>query len=367
MKRALAVLLPLLCLLLLPLPALAAEGPAEYLDELASGLPSLFRDALPEDPTDREALAEAVGIRHLFEVALLGFGEASPLALGTLLAVLGLTLLYSLLGGMREHLGAGIAKAADAALGAALVLLLYERLSGVFLRASAYLRDLAALAKVSAPVMGGLWLAGGNTASAAVGGGGMAALSLLLETLCGEALLPLLRVMLGFLLVSAIGEVRTEGMATTVRNLYLTVMGFFSVLVMASQALGNALGTAGDSFSLRTMRFALGQMVPVVGGTVSGSLGTAMAAVALLRSTAGATVAAAILLPLLPLAAELILVRLTLSLSASLAGMLGAPLPVRLLRGFRSLLDLVLAAVALAGLLFLFLAATFARTLPALL
>ncbi len=367
MMRALAVLLPLLALLLFPLAASAAEAPTEYLDELAEGLPSLFRDALPADPTDREALTEAVGVRHLFEVALTGLREAAPPVLRTLLSVLGMTLLFSLVGMMREHIGAGVAKVADAALGSALVLLLYERLSGTLLRATSYLEDLSALAKVSAPVMGGLYLAGGNTASAAVGGGGMAALSLLLETLCGEALLPLLRVMLGFLLVSAIGEVRTEGVAATLRNLYITLLGFFSVLVLASQALGNALGTAGDSFSLRTMRFALGQMVPVVGGTVSGSLGTAMAAVALVRSTAGATVAAAILLPLLPLAAELILVRVALSLSASLAGMTGAAVAVRLLRGFRSLLDLVLAAVALAGLLFLFIAATFARTLPALL
>lgn len=366
MKRALALLLPLLLLLLLPLPVSAAETPDEHLEELQAGLPSLFREALPEDLSDREALSEAVGIRHLFEVLLSGLREAGPGVLRGLLSVLGMAVLFAVLGLLREQLGAGAARAAEGALGVMLVLLLYDRFFGCFLRASAYLEDLSLLSKVSAPVMGGLYLAGGNTAAAAVGGGGMAAVTLLLETLCGEALLPLLRVMLGFLLVSAIGEVRTEGVAATVRSLYLTAVGFFSMTVMAAQALGNALGTASDSFSLRAMRFALGQMVPVVGGTVSGSLGTAMASVALVRSTAGTTVAAAILLPLLPLLGELILSRMALSLAASLAGMLGAPLPVRLLRGFRSLFDLVLAAVALAGLLFLFLAATLARTLPAL-
>ena len=365
MKRALAILLPLLLFALLPL-ATSATSPEEYLATLYDSLPALSRDALPSDPADTEALLETVGVRHLVSVLLSGIEGATPALVRTLLTLMGLTLLFALLALLREGLGSA-ARVADAALGCVLVLVIYDRFSGLFERAAAYLADLCTLAEVSAPVMGGLYLAGGNTASAAVAGGGMAALSLLLELLSGRALLPLLRVMLGFLLVSAIGEVKTEGLTASLRTLFVTLLGFFSVLVMAAQALGHAIGSASDTLTLRTMRFALGQMIPIVGGTVAGSLGTAMASVALVRSTAGVTVAAAILLPLLPLLAELILSRMVLSLAGTVAGLLGAAAPVRLLRSFRSLFDLVLAAVAFAGLLFLFLAATLARTVPALL
>ena len=115
------------------------------------------------------------------------------------------------------------------------------------------------------------------------------------------------------------------------------------------------------------MRFATAQLVPIVGGTVSGALGTAAASVTLLRGVAGAGVAAAVLLPLLPVAAELILSRILLGLLASVAALVGAPAPARLFRSFRALFDLCLAAVAFAGLLFLFIAATLARTAPAVL
>ena len=192
----------------------------------------------------------------------------------------------------------------------------------------------------------------------------MAALSLLLDYLGGRALLPLLRVMMGFLLVSSVGEVRTEGVVTSLRNLYVTVLGFFSVLLVAAEALGGALATASDSFTLRSLRFAVGQMVPIVGGAVSGSFGTALASVGLIRSTAGATVAAAVLLPLLPLLLELMLSRLALSLLSGMAGILSLEVPRRLIGGFRALFDLSLAAVCFLGLAFLFVAASFARALP---
>jgi stage III sporulation protein AE len=171
--------------------------------------------------------------------------------------------------------------------------------------------------------------------------------------------------MLGFLLVSALGQVHTEGVTRTLRSLYITVLGIFSLLISASLALGTSLGSARDSLTLRSLRFAVGQMLPVVGGTVSGSLGAAMASLSLIRGTAGIGMAVAVLLPLLPIVAELFLVRASLSLLASFGEMLGVATPARLFRSYRALLDLVLAAVAMAGLLFIFLGATLSRCAPA--
>ena len=360
-----ALLLVMLLFLMPPVAASAAEDPSGYVSDLYEGLPSLSREMLPPSPEDTGALLETVGVRHLFEVLLSGLQKSAPPLLGSALSLLGMTLLFALLRPVRDGLGAGTARGCEAVLGVALVLSVWEHFSGCFTRAASYLADLSALSEVAAPAFGGLYLAGGNAGAAAASGGAMAALSLLLEYLAGAALLPLLRTMLGFLLVSAVGEVKTEGLVSSLRTLYVTVMGFFSVLIAAALALGNALGSAGDSYTLRTMRFAVGQMVPIVGGTVAGALGTAAASVTLLRGTAGVTVAAAVLLPLLPVVAELLLVRLLLGLLSSVAGLLGAAAPGRLFRSFRSLFDLVLAATAMAGLLFLFLAATLARTAPA--
>ncbi len=358
-------LLSLFLFVLLPTAASAAS-PEDLLSDLFAGMPSLAREALPDDPTDAAALGEAIGVRRLLESVITAAEGVLPRLASSMASLAGLTVLFAVLSLLSSSLGAGTARAATAVLGILLVLTAYDRFAGCFTHAATFLSELSALAEVAAPVMGGLYLAGGNTAAALAGSGGMAALTLLLERLGGTVLLPLLRIQLGFLLVSAIGEVRTEGMVTTLRTLYATLLGFFSVLTTASVAFGNALGAARDSLAMRSLRFAVGQMLPMVGGTVSGQMATLGAAVSLIRATAGIGCVAAILLTLLPVLLELLLSRFALSLLASLAGLLGAPTAVRLLRGFRALFDLCLAATAFSAMLFLFLAGLFARLSPAI-
>ncbi len=366
MKRLpVLLLLLLLSLLLLPLSA-SAKSPEELLSSLFEGMPSLAREALPEDPTDAAALGEAIGVRRLLESVLASVEGALPTLLSSMATLAGTVLLFAVLAEISASFGTATARVGSAALGILLMLTAYDRFSGCFDHAAAFLTDLATLAEVAAPVMGGLYLAGGNTAAALAGSGGMAALSLLLQHLGGTVLLPLLRIQLGFLLVSAVGEVKTEGMVTTIRNLYATVLGFFSVLVAASVAFGNSLGTARDSLTVRSLRFAVGQMLPMVGGTVAGQMSTIAAAVTLIRATAGIGCVGAILLTLLPVLVELLLARFALSLLASLSGLVGAPTAVRLFRGFRTLFDLCLAATAFSSMLFLFLSALLARSATAI-
>lgn len=366
MKR-LPLLLSLLLatLLLLPLRA-AAASPEELLASLFDGMPSLAREALPKDPTDAASLSETVGIRRLLENVLAAAEGVLPTLLSSMATLAGTVLLFAVLAEVSAAFGTATARVGAAALGVLLALVAYDRFSGCFANASAFLTDLATLAEAAAPVMSGLYLAGGNTAAALAGSGGMAALSLLLERLGATVLLPLLRIQLGFLLVGAVGEVKTEGMAGTLRNLYATLLGFFSVLIAASVAFGHALGTARDSLTMRSLRFAVGQMLPMVGGTVAGQMGTLAASVSLIRATAGVGCVAAILLTLLPVLVELLLSRFALSLLASLAGLCGAPTAVRLFRGFRSLFDLCLAATAFSSMLFLLLAGLLARAVPAI-
>lgn len=366
-RRALLLLFLLLFVFsLTAVVASAEQAPEDYLTELFEGLPDAARDVLPGDPTDAAALGESVGIRHLAGAVLSALEGQAPALFRSFLSLCGITLFFALLTLIRENIGSGASRVADAALGLLLVITAYDRLLGTFTRASSYLGDLGRMAEVAAPVMGGLYLAGGNTASAMAGSGAMAALSLILEHLCASALLPLLRVMLGFLLVSAIGEVRTEGIVGTLKSLYTTVLGFFSMLVSASLTFGNALGTASDSLALRSVRFTVGSMIPMVGGTVSAGLSTLGAGVALIRATAGIGCVAAILLTCLPVAVELILARMLLSLLGSFSGLLGAGTAVKLYKGLRSLLDLTLAAVAFSSMLFILIAAIFARCAPAI-
>ncbi len=331
-----------------------------------ASLPDLgIEDPLSEE--GNEELLHRLGIEYLFSLAIDSLSGEAPSALATLSTLLGIGLLLSLTALMREKLSSGTGKVLDGVLSISLVLFLYERFLGVFRLSEAFLTDLCALSDLFAPLMASLYLAGGNTAGATVGGGALFALSILLENLGAAVLMPLLRLLLGFLLVSAVGEIRTDGLVSSLKNLYTMLLSFGCMLTGAALSFQTVLGNAADSFTLRTVKFAVGNMIPTVGGTVSSGLSALASSVSFLRATAGGGVCAVLFAAALPSLVSLLLSRLCLSLSASFFELLGVGAPyVRLLRAFRALLDLCLAAVALSFMLFIFIAAVFMKSRVAL-
>ena len=360
----------LLCLLffgIMPLSASAEEyGNTEKEETAVRDFFASLPDLGIEDPLSEEGnrqLLQRLGIEALFSLAADSLSGESPAAFATLSSLLGIGLLLSLSVLLREKLSVGVGKVMDGVLSIALVLFLYERFLGIFRQSEAFLRDLCALSDLFAPIMASLYLAGGNTATATVGGGALFTLSLLLENLGAGVLMPLLRLLLGFLLVGAVGEIRTDGITSSLKNLYTTLLSFGCMLTGAALSFQSVLGNAADSFTLRTVKFAVGNMIPTVGGTVSGGLSALASSVSFLRATAGGGVCAVLFAAALPTLISLLLARLCLSLSSSFFELLGVGAPyVRLLRAFRGLLDLCLAAVALSFMLFIFIAAVFMKS-----
>ena len=88
-------------------------------------------------------------------------------------------------------------------------------------------------------------------------------------------------------------------------------------------------------------------MIPVVGGSISELLRTVSAGVGFLRGTVGICGVLLLLLTLLPTIVELLLLRMTWQLSASLADLLGCDAEKRLLEEFASLLGYLLTAVCI--------------------
>lgn len=333
------------------------KRPEEYLDELFSALPDLAKENGGTE-TYTARVQEALGVEAVLRAAADSLSDKTPKLLTTFCALAGAVLLFAVAAALREQFSPEIGRAVDGVMGAGLVLFLYSCFSDCFERCALFLTDMRSLSDFCAPLFGGLYLTGGNVGAAAAGGAALAGLSYLLEHLCAGVLLPLCRLFLGFLLVGAFGEVKTDGMVGTIRNLYTTVLGFSCMLLTASLSLRSTLGNAADSVGMRAMKFAVGSMIPMVGSTVSGSLATLSASLSLIRTTAGGGVVAVILFSALPLILELLLARLALSLLASLAGLFDAAGAARLFHGFRSLFDLCLAAVVFSSILFIFIAAS---------
>ena len=338
--------------LLCALPVRAAEkSPEDYLTDFSESLPqgaTQVGDAMRDGKLDE---LSDMGSLCAFLFNTLG-SELSSLkdVFSSILGILvlgGVTAVMKVKGRQGEiiELGSTVAFA----------LILYRILQQNVLRVGAYLDDLTLLANVSAPVMGVLQAAGGNTAGAIASESGFAYFLILLENMCRAVLLPLVNVSFGFVAVYALGDGKQSfSIVKSVRNLYATVLGFFCMLLTASLGMQSSLSSAQDSLAFRGVRYAVGNLIPFVGGTVSAGLQTVAASVSLLKKSLGVGCTLSLLFLLLPLFIELFLLRFLLSLAAAASEMTGAARVSRLFAEVRSVYDMMIALTLLPSVLFIF-------------
>ena len=125
---------------------------------------------------------------------------------------------------------------------------------------------------------------------------------------------------------------------------------FLLTLALSTQSV--LVGKA-DTLGMRGVKYAVGNMIPVVGGAVAGTLGTVAAGVSLLRGVCGVSGIILIALLLLPALVQLLLLRATLRLAATVSTLLSCDGEARLLSEMASLHGYLAAAVSICGVTFI--------------
>ncbi|MFA5561727.1 MAG: hypothetical protein WDA00_03725 [Eubacteriales bacterium] len=325
----------------------------DWLAEFRAALPDLVADRV-EVRTPEDAMA-LVGFEHLSHVLWQGLRDATPRILSTFATLCGLAVLGGAVTLLSDGLQKGELRQALATLtGVASALAIYALVADTVTRTTAYLADLRDFAVALLPVMSGLYVAGGNTATAVANSAATSGMLLLMEGLGAGVLSPLVSACFAFALVGALGGgVKLDGVAKNLRGIYLTLLGLMAAVATASLGLQTALAQATDSVGIRTARFAVGSMIPLVGTALGSTLSTLSASLTLIKSTVGVGAVAAVVLLTLPIVIELYGTRLCLSLCASLAKMLGFESGERLLTDFRGIFDMALAVVAFTSVMFI--------------
>ena len=113
---------------------------------------------------------------------------------------------------------------------------------------------------------------------------------------------------------------------------------------------------------MKTARYAVGNMIPIVGGTLGASLGTLGASLAAVKNGVGIGAVAVVLSLAVPCLVELYRSRLSLSLAEAFSRLLGFETGEKLLGEFRSALDMLLGVTAFTSLSFLLYLAVFVKT-----
>lgn len=363
-----AIFLVTLCLLSagLLLPARAAETDKEVLtmppdyaalpeylpEELESLLPDGLFSSAPEEAL--AAAREGVSLSGLVAAVLAELGLRLSDAVDLLATLVGLLLLSCLLGHLNQAVGGRTGELSGFVLRLVLAVAVVSLTVGLTDRVAGYLGQLSALCGGMIPVMGGLYVLGGGLGQAAVGEGLMLAFLNVLEYLCAHATPAVCGVCMALALLNALGVRQpTQGLGRWIRKTYTGFLGFITFLLSAALGCQSVLAAHTDTLRMKGLKYAVGNLIPVAGGGLSGSLGTLAAGVELLRSVCGVCGILLLALLLLPVLVELLLFRQVIRLAAVAAEALELPADTKLLEEIAELYGYMAAAVSLCSVFFL--------------
>ncbi len=359
MKRLLFFVL--LCLLLsvpLTVSASAEEEmekiPTEY-DALLEALPEEVRKLLPEslfssDLTDvAEGTGEMSSAAYLAEAVLSLVGLRIGDCIKTLALVCGLLLLCSVCVSARnllrsERVARAFSFLSTLTVTAAIFSTGFDSIRSV----TDYFQSLERLTLTLIPLTGALYAMGGNVTAAVASSSGLTVFLLVLKEIVSRTVIPFCGICLAFALIRALDpSIRLGTLCDTVKKNYTTLLAFLMMLLSAMLASQTLLAASGDSIAMRSAKFAAGNMIPVVGGSVAELLRTVSTGVGYLRGTVGISAVILLLLTVLPTLVELLLVRLTWQICASFADLLGCDGEKKILDEIASLSGYLITAVTI--------------------
>ena len=361
-KRGFFVFALCLLLLYLALPVCAVEGGrgvevegeaiGKEWERFLDTIPKEVRELLPADffKGDMEAVGgsvrEAGAFSAILHTVLRLFGIAIKENLALLASITGVLVLAATLGAFFEK-KSSVSRSFDFAVSLASAVLFFTLCSIRLQDITVYFKTVGEICVAILPLMGVLYAMGGNIAAAVANHGVMSAFLVVLEKVFASSVMPVATLCLGLALVEAVsGNISLRSLSTLVRRTF--TWGISLLMLILSFVLGvqQTLAKGADTLALRTVRFAAGSFLPVVGGSVGESLRTVAGSVEYLRTTVGMGGVLVLFFAFLPMFLSVLLARITLLLGGAAAGMLSLPREERLLGEFASVFGYFLAIIA---------------------
>ena len=364
MRRALLVIAALI--LLLPLRA-GAEGVSDMYGALPDGVKDSLPDRLENDISENgESAVASLGAEYIASLAASALKAAFAYSVKPLAAVIGVLLLSALLNSAGAAAAGGEAVALSSAV--SVTVTLFGAITPLFKLTSDTLSGIGLIMKGILPVMTGIYAMSGNITAASVNSTWLMLLLTFLETLTESLLMPLLCTCTGFIAVTTLsrftGAPDMSGVSGELKKaltFLLAAAGTVFTTVMAHQT---ALAKSADSVALRSLKFASGNMIPVIGGALGEAADGYLAGVSLIRSASGTRAAAAVISYVLPALLKIAVLRAGLSAVAAGAEIMGRGKEAAIVREAGEVLGIAVALICTASVLSVIAVGVFAGSLP---
>ena len=171
----------------------------------------------------------------------------------------------------------------------------------------------------------GIFLLSGNGGVALAGYTWIGLLLTVTEKLCYTLFFPLVQISFGgSLITSASPELNLRPILSFVRRTVTTLLVLFMTVITIILSFRTGLAAAADSLSMRGIKFAASNIIPLIGGLFNDTLRTVATSLSLIRRTVGLVGMLGLLVSLLTPLATLFAAKYSLSLAATAADVLDA-------------------------------------------
>ena len=277
-----------------------------------------------------------------------------------LLIVLAVCAVY---GAMRKCVESGALTAAfDLVCSLCVAMTIYGALKASVDAAVEFTQRLCVFMTTLVPVTAALLVSGGGGGSAAAFSGGVLTMISLLENICVTGLAPVMSACFAFALCGAVSDgASLSGISKLLRSFYtsaLALVGSVFGLVLTMQT---SLSEAADNLVAKTVKYAVSETVPIVGGALSDAVRTVGAGLGALKDTAGWLGIAAIVIMVVPTLATLGLNCLAVKFASAAAEALGCAKEKKLLDDCGSIVGFAFAVSVLSAVMMIFALALFVR------
>lgn len=227
------------------------------------------------------------------------------------------------------------------------VSVLIKPISSCFKETSAVLEEGSLFMLSFVPMMSGIMAATGNVITAGSFNLILIAFCELTVRISSVILMPMLSLCFCISIVDAINpELSLNGLITGVKKIVSIVLGLTMTLFTGLLAIQSIVGGASDSLAVKTGKYLVSNLVPVVGGAVSDACAAVYGSLGILKNGVGTVGIAFLVMTAAPPVIKLYMFRFAIMISSAAADMLSAGRLKNLFRDLDMIFGTIISIVA---------------------
>ncbi|MBO7148761.1 MAG: hypothetical protein J6V93_02785 [Clostridia bacterium] len=344
-----AIILVFLSLLSLNAAALESVDIGEY-------IPDEVKQALPDGIFDDNAnIADKLSFSYFFESIKKSFRSVAGKYTADLYTLAALLIVSSLFHLLSQSTKGELEGAFSSVSSLCVCVYVFTVVATLFEAVSEYLGTLASFATAVTPAISIAYAAGGNISAATVSTSGLMLSIAVVENICAYLLYPLLSLVAALTIASSLSpKIRIGTLIGFLRGVMMLGISFTVTSISVIMSLQHTLAGAADTLGARAVRFAASSFIPIVGSAVSEAVRMVAGSVGYIRASIGGVGIAVVILITLPVFISLMIVRINLVIGASLSDILGCERETQVLKQASSLINVLIALVALCAFMFVY-------------